>query len=120
MKTKIITAFLAAALLTAAFTGCNTSSDSVASPETSAAASSDEAKLEKKTFNLGHLNSTAHLLGFVAKEEGFFEEEGLDVTLTLFSSAAELTISSTLPLSAPFPPSPSKVRVTTSPSSAAR
>ena len=65
MKTKIITAFLAAALLTAAFTGCNTSSDSVASPETSAAASSDEAKLEKKTFNLGHLNSTAHLLGFV-------------------------------------------------------
>ena len=91
MKTKIITAFLAAALLTAAFTGCNTSSDSVASPETSAAASSDEAKLAKKTFNLGHLNSTAHLLGFVAKEEGFFEEEGLDVTLTLFSSAAELS-----------------------------
>ncbi|MBQ5687881.1 MAG: ABC transporter substrate-binding protein [Ruminococcus sp.] len=91
MKTKIITAFLAAALLTAAFTGCNTSSDSVASPETSAAASSDEAKLEKKTFNLGHLNSTAHLLGFVAKEEGFFEEEGLDVRLTLFSSAAELS-----------------------------
>ena len=91
MKTKIITAFLAAALLTAAFTGCNTSSDSVASPGTSAAASSDEAKLEKKTFNLGHLNSTAHLLGFVAKEEGFFEEEGLDVTLTLFSSAAELS-----------------------------
>lgn len=91
MKTKIITAFLAAALLTAAFTGCNTSSDSVASPETSAASSSDEAKLEKKTFNLGHLNSTAHLLGFVAKEEGFFEEEGLDVTLTLFSSAAELS-----------------------------
>ena len=91
MKTKIITAFLAAALLTAAFTGCNTSSDSVASPGTSAAASSDEAKLEKKTFNLGHLNSTAHLLGFVAKEEGFVEEEGLDVTLTLFSSAAELS-----------------------------
>ena len=91
MKTKIITAFLAAALLTAAFTGCNTSTDSSAAPETSAAASSDEAKLEKKTFNLGHLNSTAHLLGFVAKEEGFFEEEGLDVTLTLFSSAAELS-----------------------------
>ena len=91
MKTKIIAAFLAAVLLTAAFTGCNTSSDSVATPETSAVASSDEAKLEKKTFNLGHLNSTAHLLGFVAKEEGFFEEEGLDVTLTLFSSAAELS-----------------------------
>ena len=91
MKTKIIAAFLAAGLLAAAFTGCNTSTDSSAAPETSAAASSDEAKLEKKTFNLGHLNSTAHLLGFVAKEEGFFEEEGLNVTLTLFSSAAELS-----------------------------
>ncbi len=91
MKTKFITAFLTAALLTAAFTGCNTSSDSSTPTETSAAASNGEAKLEKTTFNLGHLNSTAHLLGFVAKEEGYFEEEGLDVTLTLFSSAAELS-----------------------------
>ena len=92
MKTKIIAALLAAVLSAAAFTGCNTSSDSSSTPETSAsAASSGEAKLEKTTFNLGHLNSTAHLLGFVAKEEGYFEEEGLDVTLTLFSSAAELS-----------------------------
>ncbi|HBB71349.1 MAG TPA: hypothetical protein DCZ71_01930, partial [Ruminococcus sp.] len=36
------------------------------------------------------LNSTAHLLAFVAAEEGYFEEEGLNVTLTQFSSAAEL------------------------------
>jgi NitT/TauT family transport system substrate-binding protein len=43
-----------------------------------------------KPFNLGHLNSTAHLLAFVAKEEGFFAEEGLDATLTQFASAAEL------------------------------
>ena len=92
MKTKIIAAFLAAALSVAAFTGCNTSSDSSSVSETSAStASNGEAKLEKTTFNLGHLNSTAHLLGFVAKEEGYFKEEGLDVTLTLFSSAAELS-----------------------------
>ncbi len=92
MKTKIIAALLAAVLSAAAFTGCNTSSDSSSTPETSAStASSGEAKLEKTTFNLGHLNSTAHLLGFVAKEEGYFEKEGLDVTLTLFSSAAELS-----------------------------
>ena len=45
---------------------------------------------DKKAFNLGHLNSTAHLLGFVAKEEGFFEEEGLDVTLTQLNSSTEL------------------------------
>ena len=47
-------------------------------------------ELEKTTFELGHLNSTAHLLAFVAKEEGFFEEEGLTVNLTQFSSAGEL------------------------------
>jgi NitT/TauT family transport system substrate-binding protein len=45
---------------------------------------------EQSTFQLGHLNSTAHLLAFVAAEEGFFKEEGLDVTLTLFASAGEL------------------------------
>ncbi|MDR2784529.1 MAG: ABC transporter substrate-binding protein [Treponema sp.] len=43
-----------------------------------------------KPFNLGHLNSTAHLLAFVAKEEGFFAGEGLDATLTQFASASEL------------------------------
>ncbi|MEE5992957.1 MAG: ABC transporter substrate-binding protein [Oscillospiraceae bacterium] len=47
-------------------------------------------ELEKTTFELGHLNSTAHLLAFVAKEEGFFDEEGLTVNLTQFSSAGEL------------------------------
>jgi NitT/TauT family transport system substrate-binding protein len=46
--------------------------------------------LEKTTFEIGHLNSTAHLLVFVAKEEGYFEEEGLNANLTLFSSAGEL------------------------------
>lgn len=46
--------------------------------------------LEKTEFNIGHLNSTAHLLAFVAKEEGYFEKEGLSVTLTQFSSASEL------------------------------
>ncbi|GHU68481.1 hypothetical protein FACS1894184_10560 [Clostridia bacterium] len=45
---------------------------------------------EKTTFQLGHLNSTAHLLGFVAAEEGFFSEEGLTVTLTQFASAGEM------------------------------
>ncbi|MDR0917176.1 MAG: ABC transporter substrate-binding protein [Oscillospiraceae bacterium] len=48
------------------------------------------APLEQTTFALGHLNSTAHLLGFVAEQEGFFAEEGLTVTLTLFASAGEL------------------------------
>ena len=45
---------------------------------------------EKADINIGYLNSTAHLLAFVAQEEGYFKEEGLKVTLTQFSSAAEL------------------------------
>ena len=45
---------------------------------------------EKTNINIGYLNSTAHLLAFVAAEEGYFSEEGLNVTLTQFSSAAEL------------------------------
>ncbi len=50
------------------------------------------AKEQKGTdFHVGYLNSTAHLLAFVAKEEGYFQEEGLSVELTQFSSAAELS-----------------------------
>ena len=45
---------------------------------------------EKTDIELGYLNSTAHLLAFVAQEEGYFKEEGLNVTLTQFSSAGEL------------------------------
>ncbi|MBQ9905482.1 MAG: ABC transporter substrate-binding protein [Oscillospiraceae bacterium] len=47
-------------------------------------------KPEKDKLELGYLNSTAHLLAFVAAEEGYFAEEGLNVTLTQFSSAGEL------------------------------
>ena len=47
-------------------------------------------KPEKTDINIGYLNSTAHLLAFVAQEEGYFKEEGLKVTLTQFSSASEL------------------------------
>ncbi len=45
---------------------------------------------EKTKLEVGHLNSTAHLLAFVAKEEGFFADEGLDVTLTQLANGTEL------------------------------
>lgn len=94
MNKKITAALLAALLTIAALSGCNNGQDNASSANGTAASGSSSAdanKLEKTSFNLGHLNSTAHLLGFVAKEEGYFTEEGLDVTLTLFSSAAELS-----------------------------
>ncbi len=56
----------------------------------SGAESAQTAAPEKSDLNLGYLNSTAHLLAFVAAEEGYFAEEGLNVTLTQFSSAGEL------------------------------
>ena len=42
-------------------------------------------------FSLGVMATTGHILGFVGKEEGFFEEEGLDVEIRRFSSAAEMS-----------------------------
>lgn len=101
MKKSIIAGVLALALLLS-FTACSNSDDTNASQNADASTSektnsgegddstSQTAELEKTDFNLGYMNSTAHLLAFVAQEEGYFEEEGLNVTLTQFSSAAEL------------------------------
>jgi NitT/TauT family transport system substrate-binding protein len=62
--------------------------DTSAAPETPAAP--EKPVPEQTSFKLGHLNSTAHLLGFVAAEEGFFKDEGLDTELLLFASAGEM------------------------------
>ena len=80
MKKSILAGVLALILLLS-FTACSNSNE----PQ------NPDEKLEKTEFNIGYLNSTAHLLAFVAKEEGYFEDEGLNVTLTQFSSAAELS-----------------------------
>lgn len=77
--TGIITGVLSLALLLS-FAGCSNSENNGGNP----------ANLEKTNFNVGYLNSTAHLLIFVAEEEGYFDEEGLNVTLTQFSSSSEL------------------------------
>lgn len=73
------------ALSAFAIAGCSSPGDS----GTQANESNANARALTK-INLGHLNSTAHVLAFVAEEEGFFEDEGLDVTLNQFSSGTEL------------------------------
>ena len=45
---------------------------------------------EKKNISIGYVNSTAHLLAFVAQEEGYFKEEGLNAELIQCSSSNEL------------------------------
>ncbi|MDR0222171.1 MAG: ABC transporter substrate-binding protein [Oscillospiraceae bacterium] len=114
MKTKftnIIAAVLSLCLLLAV-AGCDNKSESGSTGGTSGAGGTSDTSgasqttgsednsgetpttsapvLEQTSFKLGHLNSTAHLLGFVAKEEGFFKEEGLDAELLLFSNGTEL------------------------------
>ena len=69
--------------------------ESAATAESASDSTTETAKVEigspeKTDINIGYLNSTAHLLAFVAAEEGYFKEEGLNVTLTQFSSASEL------------------------------
>jgi NitT/TauT family transport system substrate-binding protein len=88
MKKFLSPALLAAVLLT--LTACGASVPTQTAQPSPGQAAQGQAKLEQTAFQLGHLNSTAHLLAFVAAEEGFFKEEGLDVTLTQFASAGEL------------------------------
>jgi NitT/TauT family transport system substrate-binding protein len=47
----------------------------------------DNQKLKK--FNVGFLPTTGHALYFVAKENGYFKEEGLDVELFQFTNSGE-------------------------------
>lgn len=89
MKKSIVAVNLALILLLSA-TACSNNEKS-GQDENNNSQASQTAQLEKNDFNIGYLNSTAHLLAFVAKEEGYFQEEGLNVTLTQFSSAAELS-----------------------------
>ena len=94
-KKTIVAGILAALALSLSVTACagageETPPDTGSVQETIVADTVQTGELEKTDFNVGTLNSTAHLLTFVAKEEGFFEEEGLNVTNTQFSSAAEL------------------------------
>lgn len=89
MKKTIIAAFLTLTLLLS-FTACADNKEGT-QKETDSTGAPQPSQLEKTDLTLGYLNSTAHLLAFVAAEEGYFKEEGLNVTLTQFSSAAELS-----------------------------
>ena len=55
----------------------------------SAASFAAAADKELKKLNVGYLASTGHAMYFIAKEKGYFEEEGLDVELFLFTNSGE-------------------------------
>lgn len=54
-----------------------------------AVTSTSIALAEEKTIRLGYLPTTGHVLTFVAKEKGFFAEQGLDVQLSQFPNSAD-------------------------------
>lgn len=74
MKLKKIVAIATAVLSLTALSAC---ANTNASPNVE--------KQELTTLNVGYLPSPGHLLYFIAQEEGFFTEEGLDVNLVLFN-----------------------------------
>ncbi|MDD4579465.1 MAG: ABC transporter substrate-binding protein [Methanothrix sp.] len=73
MLKKLLNIIIAAVLLTALVS------------TTTLAASAAEAKL----IRLGYLPTTGHALTFVAKEQGFFADQGLDVELSQFPNSAD-------------------------------
>ena len=84
-KNTVFFAFVATVLASClALAGCSSSGQG------SETASNENSQQASYTVNIGHLNSTAHVLAFVAQEEGFFAEEGIAATLTQFSSSSEL------------------------------
>lgn len=89
---RIIASVFILVLAVSALLGLTACSDKTSeSAAKSSGNSKSTAALEKTNFTLGYLNSTAHLLAFVAQEEGYFKQEGLHVTLTQLSNGTELT-----------------------------
>ena len=68
---KIIALLMIGAVLAGVLSGCGTQN---------AQKSKSLTKL-----NVGYLPSPGHLLYFIAQEEGYFRDEGLDVNLVLFN-----------------------------------
>ena len=90
-KIKKLTSTLLAVL---ALTGCASTAaegqkTDTATAEVPVSEVQTEASAELIPFNIGHLPATGHILYFIAYEEGYFAEEGLDVTLTQFSNNTE-------------------------------
>jgi NitT/TauT family transport system substrate-binding protein len=76
MKKLALVALTVALLL--AITGCGSQQTAQNNPPA-----------EKIKLNVGYLPAVGHVLYFVAKEKGFYEQEGLDVELFQFTNSGE-------------------------------
>ncbi|WP_374724441.1 ABC transporter substrate-binding protein [Calidifontibacillus erzurumensis] len=90
MKKKIVV--LGTALsLTVGLVGCGQSATETTSTSNQAESQQQTENNEQTLvdFAIGHLPTTGHSLYYIAKEEGFFEEEGLNAIFHPFSNSGE-------------------------------
>jgi len=83
MKKKILTGIISFLITSILLSGCGGQKVQKTNLEDSGTGR------ELKKFKVGYLASPGHVLYFVAKEKGFFEEDGLDVELFLFTNSGE-------------------------------
>jgi NitT/TauT family transport system substrate-binding protein len=70
--------------------GC-TSSDKAKTTQPASSSSPTTAPAQLKTLNVGYLPNNGATLIFVAKEQGYFTQQGLDVQLSSFTNSADGT-----------------------------
>lgn len=92
MKKSVFSILVLIVLGIAVLSGCGGKQTGTGQAEKQAEqAAGGQAKVggELKKFNVGYLPSVGHVLYFVAKEEGYFAEAGLDVELFQFNNSGE-------------------------------
>lgn len=87
----LVLAFLVIAAL--ALAGCTSSAKNTpattAAPDSGAVQKADAAQTQLKTLRVGYLPNNGATIIFVAKEQGFFTEQGLNVELFSFTNSAD-------------------------------
>ncbi len=98
MKKKILALMLTVFLLGGVLSGCGEKASDDSSTDTKPASNIQNEQTDNKDTNenkelkkikIGYLASPGHVLYFVAKEKGYFKEEGLDAELFLFTNSGE-------------------------------
>ncbi|QDR79249.1 ABC transporter substrate-binding protein [Sporomusa termitida] len=85
-KHRLISTGLAVSLiLSLLLAGCGQQK----APQAASTPAQSTAPADKIKFNIGYLPAVGHVLYFVAKEKGFYEQEGLDVELFQFTNSGE-------------------------------
>lgn len=75
----------------AVIAGCTGSNKPATTTSSSTQVPATTSAAQLAPLNVGYLPNNGHALIFIAKEQGFFEKEGLDVTLFQFQNSAEGT-----------------------------